>query len=1053
MEERVQYPVAPSRTAESARCVATAVAQRVGDDSASTPETPVTVATPVIPLPEWDGRQDGDGNEDSGRGGSSGSGDARPHFRNRMVLCLLAVAANWGTTLRVANDFASRAVLVPSLDFVVRTCRSALDATREERTRHSWCVESQLRRCDARLDESLSEEDGRVRELAERNEELVRRMEEVATNCSESYATLRRALEDWTANGGEIPLSKKCSAEDREQFNETLMGTQNTLALQTEALQMASAYTEESASTVALLASTAADLDREIAALDEYIAERAKYDVNYIDRKTQFIQDELMDVIESLDPAKVPPLELSDLFDDLASAVIDLKACVSLDASARMANGAECRPNLAAMVDDFVEDAKWKVEVLDRTLQDYRDTLLEYRDRMEEYKQNAMDAYDNAKRFYDGAKAFINVARVVVFWENIGDWFDVSDTDFFPVEVDFPDVNIPIPDVGPFGSVDAMWAKVAPGFDAFLAELESIPPAIADRFQDLIEGVVLRPAVSLFGLIPRIMPDDYRPPKFVGKIGLEINPEEELSSYKNRSQLFISQTRAALGMFSGIGNEYDDDVLNVAVPALNISEIKSKVTNIDLAFEGLQQPDVDFDLWFLQLSQLSHGFVLVDYIFRAYVSIRLLMRYWFATSLAMPVIDLRANKEIKNPFRMHPARAAISFATSPMGGFAIFLASSAWIIGIIWALYAPLLHSFTSGCVSANGNGTFLTKNLFSIAYNHAYQDGSGLLLEGMDAFDLKRGDACSSRYTASAALQNSMASNFSTYSSFHREVSDNMGLTQRCIDIDELDSAFGDACCGVVTYPDCAIGQSSSDVTCPMDEQRTIMDISIPYELPGKSSPSNSATCKSIPRLNVFTSFAGLSLADPSCSAIANESDWMIKDAVFDCEQLESCSVTCPGPHKRRLNSVCERCGCTLEWYLHSKWMGSTFAFLLYIFMNVARVTFFSGVTRLLWKHIYPEQFTVSVTCDAVGTLVTPSKINGSTHEDIISAIQNRSSTNCDVGCHNLSKELHAKLKRCLRSFYIIGVALLLGSILANGAWIYALAVTSQTLIPHVWR
>ncbi len=78
------------------------------------------------------------------------------------------------------------------------------------------------------------------------------------------------------ANGGEIPLllssaseggnsnsslteteedSSVCSAEDRGRFNQTVLGTQNTLALQTEALEMAGAYSEDGTSTGVLLSS------------------------------------------------------------------------------------------------------------------------------------------------------------------------------------------------------------------------------------------------------------------------------------------------------------------------------------------------------------------------------------------------------------------------------------------------------------------------------------------------------------------------------------------------------------------------------------------------------------------------------------------------------------------------------------------------------------------------------------------------------------------------------------------------------------------------------
>lgn len=287
-------------------------------------------------------------------------------------------------------------------------------------------------------------------------------------------------------------------------------------------------------------------------------------------------------------------------------------------------------------------------------------------------------------------------------------------------------------------------------------------------------------------------------------------------------------------MFSGIGSQYEEDVLDVDTTTFNITAIDTRVTNVDLAFEGLQKPDMDLDLWFLQLSSLSDGFVLVDYIFRAYVTIRLVMKYWFATSLATPTIDLRANKETKNPFRMHPVRAAVAFVTSPLGGFIVFTTTSLWIIGMIAALYAPMLQSYRSGCVKADGNGTFVTKNLFSVAYNHAYQDGSGLLVEGMDTLDLKRGETCSSRYTSSATLQNSMVSNFSAYSTFHGQMSSSMGVASRCIDSDSLDFVFQENCCGIAAYPDCSIGSFPNTVMCPMDERRAVATIPIPYELPG---------------------------------------------------------------------------------------------------------------------------------------------------------------------------------------------------------------------------
>lgn len=306
----------------------------------------------------------------------------RPHFRNRMLLCLLAVGFNWGTSLRVANYFSMKVIETPPLDLVLGSCRNAYSVTGEERLRYSTCVESQLEQCDAMLDRSIQKEDQRVMLISKQNEDVVQNIVNTATSCSEAYTTLRLSLDGWTANGGEIPLlspdSSFCSAEDQALFNKTLLGTQNMIALQTEAIGIADAYGEESSSTVKRLA--------------KYAVERAEYDANYIDKKTQQIQDTMINVVDSV---KVPPVSLDDLFDDLEVSAMDIVACLSLDVNAVMSDGSKCDPNLASMIDNFARDAKWKVNVLKQTLNTYKQ-------RVDQYKSNVMKAYEVAKRFYNG---------------------------------------------------------------------------------------------------------------------------------------------------------------------------------------------------------------------------------------------------------------------------------------------------------------------------------------------------------------------------------------------------------------------------------------------------------------------------------------------------------------------------------------------------------------------------------------------------------------------------------------------------------------------------
>lgn len=497
---------------------------------------------------------------------------SRPFFRNRMVICLFAIAANWGTTLSIAKQLASRVISTPSLDFVTATCEDAYNITRDERLRHTECVESQLNQCNTRLDKSITREDDRVKVASSQNEDVVQKIEEVAINCSKSYTTLRLLLEDWTAAGGEIPMRTNssnnsssapvCSAEDQEQFNRTMLGTQNTIAMQTEALQVATEYSDESTTTVSRLATAVTDVDNERSSLSTYIDERVDYDIDYIDRKTTTIQDGLYDILESLDPADIPPINISDIIREFEINSKDIMACVSLDVNATMVNGTKCRPNLAALVDGFVKNAKWKVSFLTQTLYDCRD-------KMEEYKQNAADAYTVAKTFYDGkvdfgvcisstfcfayadaalhtlllyegAKTFINIAKRIVFWEPVGDWFDISDSDFSPIDVDFPNVSLAVSQIGSFSSINAMWQAVFPKIGSYYAKIPVMHSKLNARFLEKLEDIMLNTSVPISILIPRIRPTDYDPPNYTDTFNLGVNPEEEVSMYRNISEVGAS---------------------------------------------------------------------------------------------------------------------------------------------------------------------------------------------------------------------------------------------------------------------------------------------------------------------------------------------------------------------------------------------------------------------------------------------------------------------------------------------------------------------------------
>lgn len=201
-----------------------------------------------------------------------------------------------------------------------------------------------------------------------------------------------------------------------------------------------------------------------------------------------------------------------------------------------------------------------------------------------------------------------------------------------------------------------------------------------------------------------------------------------------------------------------------------------------------------------------------------------------------------------------------------------------------------------------------------------------------------------------------------------------------------------------------------------------------------------------------------GIALQEPTCSISVEGYDWEINDAIFDCEELATCEMTCNEPRREMLNPATEKCGCAIEWFLHSEWLGNGLAFFLYFFMNVTRLFFVAGLTRLLWKYIYPERFTVLVTCDSTGGLVTTSRETFASHDDLIKAIQVKSfSSRIKDGDgeedRHLSKDLRAKLARSLYNYYITGAGFIAISFFACGVWVYVIVIVSQSLTPRVFR
>jgi len=263
----------------------------------------------------------------------------------------------------------------------------------------------------------------------------------------------------------------------------------------------------------------------------------------------------------------------------------------------------------------------------------------------------------------------------------------------------------------------------------------------------------------------------------------------------------------------------------------NIDVMEAEINNFDIEMEELTKPGIDFDLWIFGIVSLGDIFFLVDFAFRAYFSIRLIFKYWSVSSVSLPQVDIRKEKEVAaNPLEWNQGRLVIAIISNPLTGLLVATVIISWIVTFTTSVYTPLFGEYRSGCIPKDANGTFVSSNLYSTAYNYAYKEGSSLLVEGAEMFEASKNNICSSNFISSANNQNDDAAKLAGNSQVISTLQRQMNVFDKCIDIELIDTSFSVTCCGQPGYPSCD-QIDASNYTCPMKD--TVPPI--PFQRPGK--------------------------------------------------------------------------------------------------------------------------------------------------------------------------------------------------------------------------
>lgn len=200
------------------------------------------------------------------------------------------------------------------------------------------------------------------------------------------------------------------------------------------------------------------------------------------------------------------------------------------------------------------------------------------------------------------------------------------------------------------------------------------------------------------------------------------------------------------------------------------------------------------------------------------------------------------------------------------------------------------------------------------------------------------------------------VSTHFTTFRNLYPQTKiDSLRIMAQCINTTALDNLFLSACCAAYVsskyLPDygtwdlesrCKKVNTGKLTSCPLKPSN------LPFHPPG-----------------VFTS-------DGACNRITFLKEQTKRvDSVFDCTSLPVCKVTCSGPNRNIIHSVCKRCSCMVEWLFNAIIFQVTGGIIVYLIMNFTRVMICRGMIMVFWRSLTKEEFEVKTTCSRSGEIL----------------------------------------------------------------------------------
>lgn len=812
----------------------------------------------------------------------------------KVLICAFAIGFLWLTTFGVAQGFVNAVIETDvTPEQVLDSWNATFYDSRKVKDNFEICIEAKNGVCQDQLNVTTLNELERGMDIKFDSTEKIRKAQDILAACQEKAQKKHRAIDLWI---GALQLANK-------QWRTTDNCKNN--ALYTNFLKIGQGNTTQNADAQArtLTKQYQAALGQLADNTRDAFKVRAAYNAQWASNHTPSLLKDL-----SLNATRIPlpNLTLSQAFAVLSPT--DLQGLTDI----KNKLGPELNNSWNTLVQTFA-NAKVQAEKMKETTDEYN--------RQFSAQVVKMNAYvDTTQIWLKDAKA--TVVSVTGKCDNC---------DF----ASLPDLGVSY-DIG----FPALGNITMTGFNISTAAFDANLNNKLAAYKDLAAQKASMASEAMKNYFANL---DTRP-DWAGCIPCDYNPPPLLFPSEEEQDASDAGFNAQLnGLLTNLGDAADNAQVG-AEKAINNSDfslpslefIQAQRSKADLPFANLSG-DPDFTNILAGLASISSMLLGLDYVYRAFRSLTLVVRYWFGSAVGLP--DIKINKqhsaEVKEPIGVR----IMTFITSP--AFVLLLVGLI-VFGLVYVLmdlYVPIVKEYAEGCKSSeneNGPGTLISRNAYSLVYNNAVGPGQKTMQKHLTDYDTMRQNVCGQYVSQTNTQQTQLQSLLDQTLAAYKQTYEELQTMNQCMSVDTNNYNFFE--------------QTDSD---------------------GKNF--NDATGKIIPFNMTSGSQTTWNDNTPRCSENELAPYSFLEDMTFVCgnvslcERMGECTASIDTP-VLRLGSW--KSSCESEEIVLMGITAAGFSIFVYIMWNVGRTLLVMGLARLMWRHLVPHGFNYIATCNTDGRI-----------------------------------------------------------------------------------